>query len=125
MAEVYVRITGADGAIGYLAQLRDSCGRFVRLLPQVGSSLPYAYGIEEGHTRGGRLARKAGGAHYLSGAVDSVLPRAKTMIARELPGTAGGDVASRILGEDIVGAAKQIVPVKSGRLRNSIRVGRF
>ena len=116
-----LRITGTRGAITYLHQLRDRSGRFTRLLPSVGSSLPYAYGIHEGRHRGGRLARRAGGVFYLKRAAESVLPRAEGMLARGLATSEQAmQTAVRVLGQDLVRAAQNIVVVRSGRLRRSI-----
>lgn len=110
-----------DGAQA-LRQLRDACGRFNGPLLRVGSALPYAYGIETGRTRGGRLARRAGPANFLRGAIGRVEPRLRAVVSDAL--LDGGDAAERAIaqaGEALVEEAQRLVPVRSGRLRRSIR----
>lgn len=49
------------------------------------SHLPYAYGIETGrHRKSGKLARKAGGAHYIRRAIDEVMGDADRDISEGL-----------------------------------------
>lgn len=52
---------------------------------EVGSKLPYAWGIEEGsHRVSGKTARAAGGSHYIRRAVDTVLSGADADLAEGL-----------------------------------------
>lgn len=89
----------------------------------VGSGLAYAYGIETGRHRGGRLARRAGGAHMLQRALDSVAPSIPAAVARALPRGAGAvDQALRKIAFEVESRAKAQTPVRSSALRASIHV---
>jgi hypothetical protein len=57
----YVRVDMDDARKG-LGQLLDGVKAVTSKPRQIGSDLPYAFGIETGRHRGGRLARRAGGA---------------------------------------------------------------
>lgn len=120
MASVALR--GLDAGVQALKQVRDAAGRFQTPMLRVGSDLIYAWGIETGRTRGGRVARKAGPAHYLQGALQRVEPQLRAKYARALEeGPAAVDRATEQAGRDLVAAARSIVPVRSGRLKGSIR----
>lgn len=113
----------------------------------VGSRLPYAYGQEEGHHRvSGKLARRMGGAKYLTQAKDTVLADADRDIAEGLTKvTAPGAWVIRRLAKWIRRLARVNAPVGSvartvqakrkggmtvtknlrpGRLRRSIHIER-
>lgn len=90
---------------------------------EVGSDEPYAYGIETGFRRSGRLARRAGGAWMLRDAKAAVEPQIEAVVGAALPhGAAATDTAFRRLGEILVGEIQARTPVVSGRLRDSMRV---
>lgn len=88
----------------------------------VGSRQPYAYGIEEGqHRVSGKLARRAGGAKYLRGAVDQVLGSADADLSAGLKKvSAPGRWIFKRLGLWARRLARLYVPRTSGRLRRSI-----
>ena len=60
-----------------LAKLETGIQNMAKYKAYVGSKAPYAFGVEEGyHEKSGGLARRAGGAYYLQGAVNTVLSSA-------------------------------------------------
>lgn len=123
----YVSIDGAETVRAYLQSLREGLGRAGDETIMVGSNLVYAFGIETGRHRGGRLARRAGGAFYLRDAFNSIKGRLEPEIAAALP--RGQDAVLRAmlkLGYDVEREAKNLVPVRTGALRRSIHtvVGR-
>jgi hypothetical protein len=122
MANLSVKITfGPQGARGYddwITTLRNIQAEPIRLT----SALPYAYGIEFGRHRFGKLARKAGGAFYMAAARN----RIKQEAAGELRSAAAygpGAVALAwaSLGPNGLIAARAMVPVVSGALRDSMQ----
>lgn len=122
MADFGVRLLGLAAGVQAVRQLRDAAGRFSGPLLRVGADAPYAYGIETGKTRSGRTARQAGPANYLRGAVARVEPRLRVVVADGLLG--GADSADRAIeqaGDALVAEAQRLAPVRSGRLRGSIR----
>lgn len=80
----YVRLDGHGEAVRYLKSLRDSTAAVGRTRIGVGSAKAYAFGIETGWRRSGRLARRAGGAFMLRGGVAEVRPRIAPMIVAGL-----------------------------------------
>jgi hypothetical protein len=66
------------------AGLADSAVRFGREKATVGSDLKYAYGIETGRHKSGRLARRAGGSWAVRDSQQSVLAYAPGLIVREI-----------------------------------------
>lgn len=117
-----VSITGLEEAIQRVSGMAAAARVIGRLDIDVGSPLPYAYGIEFGRTRGGRLARRAGGAFYMRSAAEEVSHTAPNTIinAIEQGGTAAQDI-ERVLGTRIELAAQRYVPVRTGALQRSIR----
>ncbi len=91
---------------------------------QVGSSMPYAYGIETGrHRVSGRVARSAGGAYYLQRAVNAVLADADSDVSQGLEKVgAPGPWVLRRLGRWARRLARLNVVRKTGRLRRSLTV---
>lgn len=89
----------------------------------VGSRAPYAYGMETGsHRVSGKLARRAGGAGFLRGAVDQVLSQADADIAEGMKKvTAPGPWVIRRLARWARRLARSDVPRQTGRLRRTIR----
>lgn len=118
-----IRLDGLDTTTRAIAQLRDGAGRFTGRMLAIGSALPYAYGIETGRHRDGRLARRAGGAHYLAAGLATARTSAGTEITAALPKGAGAvNLAMGRLGRRAQQRAQGVVPVRTGALRNSIRV---
>ncbi len=119
-----VRVVGAEVADAFLRKMGEAAVAAVRNKIQVGSFEPYSYGIETGRFRGGRLARRAGGAFYLRRAFNSTVGRARPEMISALrsgdPRRAGEvlyDVATRM--RDM---AESLAPRRSGKLGGSIRV---
>jgi hypothetical protein len=118
-----VRLIGLTEGVQALRVLRDACGRFHGPVLRVGSDLIYAWGIETGRTKGGRVARKRGPANYLSGAITTVAPKLRKHIVQALDdgGSDALDHAMDDAGKDLVTEARARVPVVTGRLKRSIR----
>lgn len=110
-------------ALRALGDLAAGCRAAGGARTGVGSDLPYAFGIETGYRRSGRLARRAGGAWMLRDAKAAMLPQIEPVLAAALPhGAAATDGAFRRLGGLLVALVQAGTPVVSGRLRDSMRV---
>lgn len=119
---IRVRLIGIPAAQGYLSNLQLSAFLLGTMRLQAGSDLPYAFGIETGHHRNGRLARRAGGAFYLRGAWIAVRGTVGARLARRLPEGPGAMRSEmQAIGRDVVDIARGIVPVRTGALQRSIR----
>lgn len=117
-----VELRGLAAGVQALKQVRDAAGRFRTPMLRVGSDLVYAWGIETGRTRGGKVARKAGPANYLRGAQQRVEPTLRAKYAQAVEeGPAAVDRVNDEAGRALVAAARSIVPAVSGRLKGSIR----
>jgi hypothetical protein len=117
-----IRLTGYREGVQALQQLRNGAGQFSGVMLRLGSPLIYAWGVETGYTRTGRVARKAGPARYLQGGLESIQREAPAEIVGALPKGAGAvNLAIGRLGRRAQQRAQQIVPVRSGALRASIR----
>lgn len=115
-----VRIMGLNEAERYLRRLQGGAAASNATV-RVGTAVVYAHGIEFGRRRNGRLARRAGGAFMLTGALESIQPRIKPALARALPeGQQAVRDALLRLGYQVEAAAKPRTPVKTGNLRRSI-----
>lgn len=85
------------------------------------SPLPYAYGIETGRHRGGRLARAAGGAYMFRDALAVMRPRVGAVLGPAiLRGPGAVDAAKRALNAEGVAEVQKRTPVRSGALRDSV-----
>jgi len=118
-----VEVIGDEAAVAALSRLAAALEAAAGTPVYVGSPLRYAYGIEYGRHRGGSLARRAGGAFYLTRALAAVraeLPR--TMVAAL--SQSQGDPRRLLLGLGyrVQAAALPLVPVRTGTLRRSIHV---
>jgi hypothetical protein len=119
MAKGGVQVVGLKEAQRSLQRLEDA-GRSADATVTVGSALNYAYGIETGRHRSGRVARRRGGVFYLS--------RALLTVERELPqrvtkGLQAGEPMLTTLtraGHDIEAHAKQLVIRVTGTLQRSL-----
>jgi hypothetical protein len=119
-ASVRIESRAALRALGDLAAGARALGG-ARM--EIGSRLPYAYGIETGFTRSGRVARRAGGAWMLRDAKEAVRSQIEPVLAAALPhGPSAVDAAFRRLGAFAVQAARARTPVVTGRLRASIDI---
>jgi hypothetical protein len=127
MTGAYVQIHGVEQVRAALQRLTQGTQAMRDTRVLVGSPLKYAFGIETGRHRGGGLARRAGGAFYLRGAVQSVMATAGASLAPALLEGAQATVrALTRLGYDVQREAQMEVPVRTGTLRRSIHtvVGR-
>jgi len=69
-----ITLNGMDDAKKQMDRIERGTKTMGRYVGEVGSKLPYAYGIEYGrHRKSGKLARRAGGAQYITRAVDTVV----------------------------------------------------
>lgn len=121
-----VVIMGLGEALAELQRVQSGAQSFGGYTAQVGSSLPYAFGIHYGRHPGGRLARRAGGLFYLTRALEQVRNRGdvRAMVAE---GVVAGPLAARKAGRTLAFAvlarAQELeTAVDSGLLRNSLRV---
>lgn len=118
-----IKLKGMDDAQAQMARIERSTKAMARYSTYVGSYRPYAYGIEHGrHRKSGKLARKAGGAQYITAARNEVLSRADADLSEGLNKvTAPGRWIFKRLGLWTRRLARVYVPRKSGKLRRSIR----
>jgi hypothetical protein len=122
-----IRLTGVDGALTAIQQVRDGAGQFRGQMVRIGSPLSYASPIETGvyrtGPRAGRIARKAGPARYLQSGLASIRPEMGAELTAALPKGAGAvNLAIGRLARRAQQRAQGVVPVRSGRLKGSIRV---
>lgn len=119
MAEI--RVLGVREAQRYLDRLQGGAKAAGGKVVMVGTPLVYGWGIEFGRKRGGGLARRAGGAFYLTGALAQVKPRIRKALTAALPFGASAVLdAAKKLGFDVERLAKERVPVRTGTLRRSL-----
>lgn len=119
---ISVKLHGMDGALQQLHTLQEGAkaNDGVRLI--FGATLVYAFGQETGRHKGGRLARKDGGAWYIRDAYRKVRPTIAPRLASAVPrGEAAVKRMYKAIGDDLVGASREIVPYKSGDLSRDIR----
>ncbi len=109
----------------------NSARSFGNVKLTIGSPLPYAYGIETGYHRGGRLARRAGGAFYLQKGMQAMQTIFQQRAASSLLGIPAGQSFNELLSTmQTTGlrVAQSSAPVRTGKLRGSIvasRTGRL
>jgi hypothetical protein len=122
MAGTYVRVDSGK-ALRYLQQVRDTARRWGRSRTVVGSDLPYAFGIESGRTRRGRLARRAGGAYMMRQGLEDAKPRIRPLIVSGFEqGPSIVPLAEANIGRMVVASIRKYTPVgKTGNLRDSFR----
>jgi hypothetical protein len=124
MMKLSATLTGIKEALKYLADQESRARSFNRVRVLVGSNLVYAYGIEFGKHRNGRLARRAGGAFMLTNALKAVRPEIADIFSRM--GTSGFDFAMALyrLGLRLQTIAMGNTPVRTGSLRRSMHTVR-
>jgi hypothetical protein len=123
MARTYIEIKGADTVQAYLQSLKSGTAAAGDEVVFVGTDLKYGFGIETGRHRGGRLARRAGGAFYLRDALNSVKATLEADLTTALPH--GPEAILRAMtkvGYDVQREAQHLVPVVTGSLRRSIHL---
>lgn len=116
-----VRLEGLQKATTQLERYRAAFREFSGKSVLVGSNLVYAYGIEFGRTRSGRLARRAGGAFMLSNALNEIRPSVNDILRSALAGDVPnlGDALYK-LGLRLQTIAMGQTPVRTGSLRRSM-----
>lgn len=107
-----------------IAQMEAAVRAVGALQLDAGSDLPYAFGIETGRRRDGRLARRAGGAHMVERGIAQAGPTLEVWVADGVPyGVQGVNNAVRRWGRMVARPAIQgFTPVLTGALRRSITV---
>ena len=118
---LFVRINGIERAIRTFDQYGDSLRYVQNTRLSLRSRVPYAFGIETGYHRSGRLARRAGGAWYFRTAAQVVGPLVEREVVMAWP---QGPQRVRQAWDGLIrkaaNVAATVVPVVSGRLRGSI-----
>jgi hypothetical protein len=124
MMKIGVTAKGLTQALKYLVEQESRARAFNHIRVLVGSNLVYAFGIEFGKTRSGRLARRAGGAFMLTNALKLIRPEIADIFARA--GTAAFDFGMALykLGLRVQTLAMGETPVKTGSLRRSMHTVR-
>lgn len=124
-----IELTNADYVRSELARLQVNIAGLDGASAQVGSDLPYSYGIVTGWKRNGQLARRAGGSFSLHQALDIVRPFIGPALMVSILLGKGRVVATlTALATQIRQETQQREVVKSGALRASyvvlVRPGR-
>jgi len=118
-----VELRGLRTALARLEQDRRRAAELRRSRVLIGSSLVYAFGIETGRTRSGRLARRAGGARMLGQALAGTRGEiAAALAAARRQGLAPGREVLLALAYRILARAQRLTPVLTGTLRRSLVV---
>lgn len=116
-----IRLRGMEDAQKQLRRIERGSKNMGNYRSIVYSQLPYAYGQEYGrHRVSGKLARRAGGAQYITGAVNTVLADADRDISEGLDKvTAPGVWVLRRLGLWARRLAREKAPRKQWGLKKS------
>lgn len=124
MSNLKMTLKGMDDVEKQLARIERATKSMGQWKGYIGSRRPYAWGQEFGrHRVSGKLARRAGGAFYLQGAVNAVLSDADRDLAEGLNKvTAPGRWVIKRLALWTRRIARLKVPRKSGKLRRSINI---
>lgn len=104
-----VRVVGAKKARRYLEELKDQAHSANDATVRVGATAPYAYGIETGHRRSGRLARAAGGVFFLSRAYEHVKPKIPKFITKAIDQREGALEGLKRAGFEVERRAKELL----------------
>jgi hypothetical protein len=120
--KVDVRITGIPVVKKLLGSIAAGAVRAQGPIISLSSSAPYAYGIETGRHRGGRLARRAGGAFMFRDGINAMRPRVGPVLGSAILKGPGAVIsAKRQLQQQAIEEVRKRAPVRSGRLRASVR----
>lgn len=80
-----ITLNGMEDAEKQMKRIERGTKAMGRYVGEVGSALPYAWGIEYGrHRVSGKLARRAGGVMYINNAINTVLSGADNDISEGL-----------------------------------------
>ena len=124
-----IRITGIQEALAALRKYAASAEVVGRVRWLVGSNLVYAFGIETGRHRSGRLARRAGGVFMLRNALARLGSQKQRLVAAIPQGASATESALAGMALFVEGEAKKaITPFpyspatrrRTGHLRRSI-----
>lgn len=116
-----VEILGLKEADALIAKLEGSAHAVGTTTVRIGTNVVYAWGIEFGRQRGGRLGRAAGGAMMLTNALARVAPTiTPTLVPAMEQGEDATNKAMLGLGLKVEAFAKAATPVRTGNLRRSI-----
>lgn len=115
-----MQIKGIEEARQFLEKMDRNLQDISRVKAFIGSNLRYAYGIEYGVTRGGKLARRAGGAFMITNAIKDVRDDLKRNMIAAITGD--GDIEAAVYRAALTAEniAKGKTPVRTGSLRRSI-----
>lgn len=115
-------VRGADRARAMLGLHADGARRLAVTRVVVDSPLPYAFGIETGRHRSGRLARRAGGAWMIRRGLAAALPSAAEYARGADPLDPRWPRLLVALAGRAVERARGYTPVVTGALRASLRM---
>ena len=116
-------ILGVEEAVALLNQLNAGAKEAGADSITVATSIVYAFGMEFGRYRSGRLARRAGGSFALTGSFQEVAPGLVAALAQAVPqGAAAVRQALTKAATDIQGLAAVRSPRVSGTLAASFTV---
>lgn len=115
-------VRGADQARIVLGHHAAGARRMASGRVTIDSPLPYAYGIETGRHRGGRLARRAGGAWMLRRGLAAAMPSVREIARGSDPTDPVWATLLVRLGGRARDRARGYTPVVTGALRASLRV---
>lgn len=114
---------GIPEAQGYLERATRGCASIGALRLKLQTTKPYAWGIETGYRRDGRLARSAGGAYMLRDSWRQIAPEVGRGLANAIPASESGvAVTEARFGARWLSLARSMTPVKTGALRASINL---
>lgn len=120
MPQTYIRIQGANEVRQRLVALSAGCAAVGNARILIQSRVPYAFGIETGFFRNGRLARRAGGARMLERAYKEVLPGMTRSLFKALDTSPQDTIAAlNDIVEQIIERASEYSPKVSGDLSES------
>lgn len=121
MVSLDIRAEGIGGVVASLGRLADAAATAGGATLEVFSPEVYAWGVETGYTRRGRLARRAGGAYMFRQGTNEGLRGFDQELAAALPkGPAAVVPAYLSRGRRVVTAIQSHTPVISGRLRGGV-----
>lgn len=121
MVSVTIRVTGHVQILNAIKALGEA-GRAVNgPIATWGSTLPYAGVIETG-MRGGRMWRRAGPALMFHRGIAATLPQVPAIMLPAIPKGAGSVGQAKRKVRDLgIKNIQDLTPVRSGRLRASVR----
>ncbi len=117
-----VTLVGGKEANVALKIVRENCEEIGKRTAFVGTKWPYGYGMETGrHRKSGKLARRAGGAWYLTRAAVQIDQPTEADVAWLARPRKTEPALLRAVGRIVIRHARPLVPVRTGRLRKSLK----